>query len=210
MERSRWIGHAAFARYIDDYQAAGVDHALPPPQDLVDMVQGVKRVFCSDLQRSVESAQLLLPHAEKISSPLFTESPLASPPVPALRMKAPAWAVVARVAWHGGFKPGIESYGQSKSRAREATSLLIAEAEREGMAVLIAHGYFNAILGRTLRLKGWRRLDGAHRVRYWNTVVYEHASVAPTKRRPLDAANIRRLRERVKRRKPVRDRHASA
>lgn len=189
MGRSRWIGHAAFARFIDDYQAAGIE-ADPPPQELIDLVTEAPRVFASDLKRSIDSARTLLPEAEMVSTPLFTEAPLASPRVPGLKMKAPAWAVVSRIAWHGGFKPGIESYGQSKQRARQAAPMLIEEAERSGLAVLVAHGYFNAILGRTLRLNGWRKVSGAHRARFWNTVVYERdTAVAPPPRRSA----VRRL-----------------
>ncbi len=152
--------------------------------ELQDLIGHAPRVFASDLKRSIDSAATLLPDAELVSTPLFTEAPLASPRVPALKMKAPAWAVVARVAWHGGFKPGIESYGQSKQRARQAAPLLIEEAERSGIAVLVAHGYFNAILGRTLRLRGWRRVAGSHRARFWNTVIYERdTAVAPPPRR---------------------------
>jgi hypothetical protein len=42
--------------------------------------------------------------------------------------------------------------------------------------VLVAHGYFNAIVGRTLRKQGWRRYGGRHRAKYWNAVVYERSS----------------------------------
>ncbi len=200
MGRSRWIGHAAFARFIDDYQAAGLDGAHPPPPELVEMVKGARRIFCSELQRSIESARMLLPGAELVSSPVFTESPLASPPLPALRMKAPAWAVVARIAWHGGFKPGIESYGQSKQRARKALDMLIAEAESEGIAVLVAHGYFNAILGRTLRHLGWQHVQGAHRPRFWNAVVYESAAVVLAGSHAARPGRMRRLGNRIRRR----------
>ncbi len=198
MGRSRWIGHAAFARYIDDYQAAGLEQGSAPPDELVALVAGAKRVFASELQRSIDSARTLLPSAELISTPLFTESPLASPKLPALRMKAPAWAVVARVAWHGGFKPGIESYGQSKHRARKAADLLAGAAERDGMAVLVAHGYFNAILGRTLGLRGWRKVSGAHRARFWNTVVYERDTAGHTAPAPKKPSRISRLGARIR------------
>jgi broad specificity phosphatase PhoE len=202
MGRSRWIGHAAFARFIDDYQAAGLDGENQPPTELIDLVKGTKRVFASELERSTQSARAILPKAEIVSTPLFTEAPLASPPVPGIRLKAPVWAVISRVAWHGGFKPGIESYAQSKLRARKAVDVLIAEAEREGTAVLVAHGYFNAILGRILRLKGWRRSLGSHRARFWNTVIYERdgAVVSPRPRR-LDPARLRRLGTRMRRKK---------
>lgn len=200
MGRSRWIGHAAFARFIDDYQAAGIDSGHPPPKELIDLVSKAPRVFTSDLQRSIESARALLPNAELVSTPLFTEAPLASPPVPGLRLKAPAWAVVARVAWHGGFRPGIEGYGQSKHRAREALGLLVAEAEQSGLAVLVAHGYFNAILGRMLRQQGWRRRQGSHRPTFWNAVVYER-DTALAMPRPRETTRIARLRKALGRKK---------
>ena len=49
-------------------------------------------------------------------------------------------------------------------------------AQEDGIAVLVAHGYFNAIVGRTLRKQGWRRYGGRHRAKYWNAVVYERSS----------------------------------
>ena len=36
---------------------------------------------------------------------------------------------------------------------------------------LVAHGYFNAMIGRQLRKRGFTRI-GAHRARYWNAVIY--------------------------------------
>ena len=45
-------------------------------------------------------------------------------------------------------------------------------ALNDGTAVLVAHGYFNAMIGRVLRKRGFAR-TGSHRVRFWNAVVYE-------------------------------------
>ena len=42
----------------------------------------------------------------------------------------------------------------------------------EAAIALVAHGYFNAMIGRQLRRRGFVR-TGAHRVRYWNAVIYE-------------------------------------
>ncbi len=203
--RSRWMGRRGFASFIDVYQQAGLDAASEPPPHVVQTAAPARRVFASDLPRSIESARRLLPQAELISDPVFTEAPLASPPLPGVRLKAPAWAVIARVAWHGGYKPGIEGYGSAKQRARAAVDILVAEAQRSGVAVLVAHGYFNAILGRMLRLAGWTR-DGTHRAQFWNMVVYDLPSGAsgadgappPDPARP---GRIKRLRERIRRRK---------
>ena len=42
----------------------------------------------------------------------------------------------------------------------------------EGQTALVAHGYFNAMIGRELRRRGFRQ-TGSHRVRFWNAVIYE-------------------------------------
>ncbi|NWH09356.1 MAG: histidine phosphatase family protein [Alphaproteobacteria bacterium] len=178
IEPARWISHRAFQHYIDRYQDAGLAPESMPPEHLRETVAGVSRVFTSELKRAIESAERLLPGVEQVSSAVFTEAPLASPPIRGLRLKVPAWAVLARVAWHGGYTPSIENYWQAKRRALRAFRILSQAAVNEGTAVLVAHGYFNAILGRMLTRRGWRRVSGAHRAVYWNTVVYELAGLS--------------------------------
>ncbi len=46
--------------------------------------------------------------------PLFAEAPLASPPVPFLKLSVPSWAVISRLLWHIGFAPGIENAAATK------------------------------------------------------------------------------------------------
>ena len=41
-----------------------------------------------------------------------------------------------------------------------------------GAVARVAHGYFNAMIGRHLRRRGWSR-TGSHRARYWNAVIYD-------------------------------------
>ncbi|MBI1239887.1 MAG: hypothetical protein GC199_11165 [Alphaproteobacteria bacterium] len=183
LERGAWLNAGAFQRFIDAYQEAGLARDSDPPADLSALVRGAKRVFVSDLPRSIESAARLLPDAESISDRLFTEVPLVSPPLRGLRLKVPAWAVVARVAWHGGYAPGIETWAQARLRIARAFGLVTRTARRDGYAVVVAHGYFNAMLGRLLRLRGWRRTHGNHRAEFWNVVVYDWVDgSAPRKR----------------------------
>jgi broad specificity phosphatase PhoE len=130
-------------------------------------------VFTSGLPRADDSARTLLPEAEIIADPLFTEAPLAAPRIPLLKMKVPVWAVMARIMWHAGYHPEIENYRRAKQRAIAAADILLKRAEEnDGAAVLVAHGYFNAMIGRVLRRRGFRR-TGSHRVRFWNAVIYE-------------------------------------
>lgn len=165
-------GHRGFADYIDAYEAAGLDPENLPPQELLDLVKELDHVFTSDRPRSHQSARALAPHATLQADPLFAEAPLAAPPIPLLKMRVPKWAVVARVLWHAGYHPEIEDYRKAKQRAAEAADILTGKVRDGGTAVLVAHGYFNAMIGRQLRQRGFTR-TGAHRVRYWNAVTYE-------------------------------------
>jgi broad specificity phosphatase PhoE len=165
-------GHHGFRDYIDAYEAAGLDPASLPPQELTDLVKELDHIFASDRPRAHESARALAPHAELEADPLFAEAPLASPRIPLLKMRVPKWAVVARVLWHAGYHPEIENYRKAKHRAARAADILMDKVRDGGSAVLVAHGYFNAMIGRQLRRRGFTR-TGSHRARYWNAVTYE-------------------------------------
>lgn len=164
--------HKEFGAYIDAYEEAGLDPASLPPAEITDLVQELKEVFTSGRPRADESARKLAPHANLIVDPLFAEAPLASPRIPLLRMTVVKWAVMARLFWHAGHAPGIENYPRARQRAKDAADILIAKVMDGGAAALVAHGYFNAMIGRQLRQRGWSR-TGSHRARYWNAVIYD-------------------------------------
>jgi broad specificity phosphatase PhoE len=164
--------HGGFRSYIDDYEAAGLDPTSAPPEELQDLVKELSAVFTSGKARAHESAKALAPNAELIADPLFVEAPLASPRIPLLRMKVPKWAVVARILWHAGYHPEIENYRRAKSRAVAAADILMRRAREEGRVALVAHGYFNLMIGRELRHRGFTK-TGSHRAQYWNAVTYE-------------------------------------
>ena len=164
--------HREFHAYIDAYEAAGLDPASLPPQEIADLVRELKDVFTSGRPRAHESAKKLAPHANLVADPLFAEAPLASPRIPLLRMTVAKWAVMARLLWHAGYNPGIENYPKARRRAQDAADILTAKVMDGGAVALVAHGYFNAMIGRQLRRRGWLR-TGSHRVRYWNAVIYD-------------------------------------
>ena len=163
--------HNEFRSYIDAYEEAGLDPDSMPPEELQDLLRELDAVYTSERKRSVDSARALAPHAELIADPLFAEAPLASPPIPLLKMRVAKWAVMARILWHAGYHPGLENYRRAKSRASQAADILMRSARVDGAAALVAHGYFNYIIGRELRRRGFRK-SGAHRAHFWNSVVY--------------------------------------
>ena len=173
--RSRWITHRKFQDYIEEYEQAGLHPESPPPDWLVELTRQARRIYASDRPRAEESAKALAPHAMLSLSSLFMEAQLKSPKLPLMRLKPPAWAVIARLAWHAGHHGGIEDYRDARDRALKAVEMLSDVAREDGIAVLVAHGYFNAMVGRALRKHGWSRYGGRHRAKYWNAVVYERA-----------------------------------
>jgi broad specificity phosphatase PhoE len=179
IETNPRTSHHGFRSYIDAYEAAGLDPASAPPEELQDLVSELDSVFTSGRPRAHDSARVLAPKAELIADPLFIEAPLASPRIPLLRMRVPKWAVVARILWHAGFHPEIENYRKAKRRASNAADILVERARDEGVAVLVAHGYFNLMIGRELRRRGFEQ-SGSHRARFWNAVTYELSRVPGT------------------------------
>ena len=164
--------HHGFRDYIDAYEAAGLDPESAPPEELQDLVKELSAIHTSGSPRSQDSARKLAPHAELIADALFVEAPLASPRIPLLKLGVPAWAVMSRILWHAGYHPEIENYRRAKQRAKRAADILAAGAREDGTTALVAHGYFNAMIGRELARRGFKK-TGSHRVRFWNAVVYE-------------------------------------
>jgi broad specificity phosphatase PhoE len=164
--------HRGFREYIDAYEEAGLDPHDIPPEELRDLLAQLGAVFTSAKRRAHESARLLAPNAELIIDPLFSEAPLASPRIPLLRMRVAKWAVIARVLWYAGYHPGIEDYRTAKHRAYVATEILLQRAHAAGAVALVAHGYFNFLIGHELSRRGFRK-SGMHRAKFWNAVTYE-------------------------------------
>lgn len=172
IELSPRTSHAGFSTYIDAYEEAGLHPESAAPNELRDLVKELSEIFTSERPRASQSAALLAPHAELVIDPLFVEAPLAAPKIPLLKMTVQKWAVVSRILWHAGFHPGIENYARSAKRARDAANILMTRARKDGAAALVAHGYFNFLIGRELKRRAWRA-TGAHRAKYWNAVIYE-------------------------------------
>ncbi len=167
---------AGFADYIARYEEAGLSPCDLPPEELRNLVHELDHVFTSSLPRSHQSAAALAPHAQLIADPLFVEAPLAAPAIPLLQMRVSKWAVLSRLLWYVGFHPGIESPRAAAKRAAQAADILIARARKSGTVALVAHGYFNWMIGRRLVACGFAR-SGSHRARYWNSVVYERPDI---------------------------------
>ena len=165
-----------FARYMDQYEEAGLHPDSDPPAELrallAELAPSLRQVFASNRPRAFESAARLLPHLPRVIEPEFAEAPLPAPPLPGVTLRVAKWAVLARIFWHAGYHPGIENPAEARARAQDAATRLMEQARDSGAAVLVAHGYFNYMIGRALRAHGFSR-TGSHRATFWNCVVYD-------------------------------------
>ena len=130
-----------------------------PPAGLVAMVCAADAVVTSTRVRAVESARALARGRPFASDVLYVEAPLPSPPLPAwFRLPPRVWGVLSRTCWWlFNYHDGQESRAEAEARALRAAGELAAHASAGRDVVLVAHGFFNAMIGRALAAQGWRK-----------------------------------------------------
>ena len=155
------------------YEVGGLKAGQTPPPRLLALAREAEVVIASTRPRSVETAVAVCAGRSFASEPVMVEAPLPPPRWPRfLKLSPRAWGVIARGYWwflnrHGG----EESRDQAKRRAAEAADRLEALAASGGHVLVLAHGFFNAMVGVELKRRGWRlvRNEG---YRYWSARRY--------------------------------------
>ena len=67
----------------------------------------------------------------------------------------------------GGKHHGEEGRYQAEARADRAAALLIDLSANGDTVVVLAHGFFNHLIGRALRKRGWNLVESGG-YRYWS------------------------------------------
>jgi broad specificity phosphatase PhoE len=150
------------------YEVGGLQADQTPPEDLRAAARAAGAVVASTRRRSVESALAAAAGREFLQDPDLIEAPLPPPRWPSvIRMSPILWGFFARVWWwffniHGG----EESRAEAERRAEAVASRLLALAANGEDVLVLAHGFFNTMVGRALTARGWRCVeDGGYR--YW-------------------------------------------
>jgi broad specificity phosphatase PhoE len=156
------------------YESLGIRAGQAPPQALTDMVASAGAVIASTRLRSIETAEALACGRAFARDPLFIEAPLPPPNLPSwIRMSPSLWGFLARVWWwFFDHNEGGETRRQAQSRADQAASLLIELAGSGEDVVVLAHGFFNFMVGRALVRRGWR-LTSNQGYKYWSNRRFE-------------------------------------
>jgi broad specificity phosphatase PhoE len=156
------------------YEIMGLLPGQVPPPHLVKFVDACDVLISSTRLRAVESAETVGAGRAFHQEALLVEAPLPPPNWPSwVRLSPRLWGFFARFNWwFFNFHHGEESRGQAEARADQAAAKLEALAAGGQNVVVLAHGFFNVMIGRALRRRGWRRTlrEG---YKYWSTQRFE-------------------------------------
>lgn len=163
-----------YAEWWGRYEQGGLRLDQVPPSALVDLARSVDEIHASTRRRARESAAAVAGRRDVFLDPLYIEAPLPPPPLAAwFKMPPRLWGVLSRLSWHVlDQHQGQESRREAEHRAALAADQLIEASTKGRDVLLLAHGYFNHMVGRELRARGWQiTLDQGFK--YWSQRRFE-------------------------------------
>lgn len=158
------------------YEVGGIAPGQAPPPALIESARTVGTVVSSTRRRAIESARLLAADRPILEEALFIEAPLPPPRLPwAVRLSPRLWGILTRFCWWFlNLHDDEESRAEAESRAGAAADRL-ATLARQGGVLLVAHGFFNTMIARELRRRGWTYAENQG-WKYWSTKRFEPPS----------------------------------
>jgi len=141
------------------YEEGGLLPGQTPPASLVATARDAGTIIASTRRRSIETATAVAGGKGFATNPLFIEAPLPPPPWPRwIRMSPKHWGFFARFWWwFFNHHAGQESRAEAEVRADQAADLLIGLAEGGQDVLLVAHGFFNTMIGLSLQKRGLKK-----------------------------------------------------
>ena len=176
IHRKVMLNARGYRDYWSRYEQLGIRPGQTPPPTLVDQTARAGVIISSVRNRSIESALALAAGREFDRTPLFVEAPLPPPAFPGfIRMSPKIWGFTARFWWwFFNHHEGQETRREAEKRAEQAADLIVDLAAGGEDVVVLAHGFFNFMVGRALRRRGWR-LTANQGWKYWSTRRYERS-----------------------------------
>ena len=134
------------------------------------MAQACKAVVCSDLCRSVASAERLGVKITHID-PLFREVALPYGEWRTPNASPLFWVALFRLLWFCGYSSHGESMAFTKERALQAANKLIAIAKDSGSVLHVGHGFMNRYISKVLIANDWSGPSNPGE-KYWEFGIY--------------------------------------
>ena len=176
LSRQVKLSAAQYRDFWAKYEVLGLLPGQTPPDALARFVDQAGTLLSSTRLRSVESARVLARGRKVVEHEVLIEAPLPPPAWPAwIRLSPKIWGFLARFWWwFFNHHDGQESRAAAEQRADQAAAMLIDHALRGEDVVVLAHGFFNFMISRALRKRGWKQVS-SEGYKYWSTRRFERA-----------------------------------
>ena len=168
LSRRRMLSADEYREWWADYEIGGLAEGQTPPAPLKRAAERAGFIIASTRLRSVDTARAVAAGRAFAEDALFIEAPLPPPHWPGwLKLSPRVWGFVSRFWWWWfNHHDQQETRAQAQVRADEAARQLIELAASGQDVLVVAHGFFNTMVGLALRRRGWRCVeDGGFR--YW-------------------------------------------
>jgi hypothetical protein len=168
------LSAAGYRRFWASYETMGIMPDQSPPTALGQLAGQAGALICSTRLRSVQSAEMLSPERPFTRHQILVEAPLPPPAWPGwIKLSPRIWGFIARFWWwFFNHHDGQETRRQAEIRADQAATMLEDLAATGQDVVVSAHGFFNFMIGRSLKRRGWR-LAHSQGYKYWSTRRFE-------------------------------------
>lgn len=174
LSRKCFLNSDQYRAWWAKYEIGGLREGQTPPTELLETAQGAGVIYASTRRRAQETAAAISRGREVISDVLFIEAPLPPPHFPSwFKLPPKYWGAVARFWWHAfNHHEGQETRAEAEARSLSAALALIERAEQGQDVLVLAHGYFNHMVGKRLKALGWRLVHNQG-FRYWSQRRYQ-------------------------------------
>lgn len=174
LSRKIWLSADQYRQWWGQYELLGLKSDQAAPAALKAAAAAAGTVIASTRLRSIETARLVCDEVPFESDAIFIEAPLPPPPWPKwLKLPPMIWGFVSRFAWWWfDNHAGEESRRQAEVRANAAADRLIGLADGGKDVLVLAHGFFNAMVARALKRRGWRLTENGGYA-YWSARRFE-------------------------------------
>ncbi len=173
LSRTVWLSAEGYRQWWGQYDTVGLDATRQPPARFLAFAEQADVIYCSTLLRSQETAAQAASGRPVQSDVVFIEAPLPPPNMPNwFRLMPRIWGAVARVNWMLGGHGDGETARDARLRARQAAERLLAEVKNDQVVMLVAHGWFNRMIGQELKKLGWACTDDGG-FKHWAVRLFE-------------------------------------
>lgn len=142
-------------KIVEDYYWVG----LAEKQDIPDEVRTVSAqcgiCVTSDMERSIESAKLLLTNNIMKSDSIYREAAMPYPLWRNPKMSLKCWFYLLRGLWLFGYKQNGDSISEARHNAKIGAEQLIAYAKTHDTVLLVGHGINIRLIAKQLQAFGW-------------------------------------------------------